>query len=182
MKNTESHYGWLTIAIHWLVAIVVIGLFALGAWMVGLGYYDPWYKQGPDIHKSIGVLLFITMLLRLAMRWFQEKPQALDSHTLLEQRIGTVVHISLYVLLFTIMTSGYLISTADDRAIEVFQWFTVPSLGELFEGQEDIAGEIHEYLAYFLMALVSLHALAALKHHFVDKDNTLKRMLGHRKN
>lgn len=73
--------------------------------------------------------------------------------------------------------SGYLISTADERPIEVFGWFSVPSFGSFIDNQEDIAGTIHEWLAYVLIALASVHALAALKHHFIDKDNTLKRML-----
>ena len=75
-----------------------------------------------------------------------------------------------------IMLSGYLISTADGRAIEVFSWFEVPATLSDIDGQEDIAGDIHEILAWTLIVLVALHALAALKHHFIDKDTTLKRM------
>ena len=73
--------------------------------------------------------------------------------------------------------SGYLISTADGRGIEVFNWFEVPGLGSFIENQEDLAGQVHEYAAYILIGLSSLHALAALKHHFMNKDNTLKKML-----
>jgi len=180
MKNTLSHYGWITISVHWLVAVTVIGLFALGYWMVDLGYYDPWNKQGPDLHKSIGILLFIVMLMRVVWRYFQIKPEALNSHTRIEKKIGSIVHIFLYSALFVLMISGYLISTADGRAIEVFNQFSIASLGELFTGQEDLSGIVHKYLAYVLMLTVILHALAALKHHFIDKDNTLRRMLGKR--
>ena len=74
-------------------------------------------------------------------------------------------------------TSGYLISTADGRAIDVFNWFAVPALGELIENQEDIAGDVHFYLAWILIVTASLHAIAALKHHFFNKDDTLKQML-----
>lgn len=66
-------------------------------------------------------------------------------------------------------------STADGRAIEVFNWFSMPAVGELFLNQADIAGEIHYYLAYSLIGLAALHALAALKHHYINKDNTLKK-------
>jgi len=59
-----------------------------------------------------------------------------------------------------------------------FNWFSVPALGELFENQADIAGEVHYYLSLSLIALVFIHAIAALKHHFINKDNTLTKMLG----
>jgi cytochrome b561 len=75
------------------------------------------------------------------------------------------------------MLSGYLISTADGRAIDVFNLFSVPALVSGFDNQEDIAGLVHQIIAYSLIALVVLHALAALKHHFIDRDRTLKRML-----
>jgi cytochrome b561 len=95
----------------------------------------------------------------------------------MEKRAAKLAHGVLYLLMLMIFLSGYLISTADDRGIDVFDWFTVPSMGELIDSQEDIAGLVHEYLAYTLIAMVVLHALAALKHHFIDKDNVLKRMV-----
>ena len=181
MINTDHHYGWITITLHWLVALLIFGLFGLGYWMVELGYYDPWYKQGPDIHRSIGIILFALMVFRLFWKTIQTKPKPLDSHNKLERVAGSLTHRLLYLLVFVIMISGYLISTADGRAIEVFQLVSVPSMGELFSNQEDIAGLVHQYLAYAMITLVLVHALAALKHHFIDKDKTLTRMLGHRK-
>jgi cytochrome b561 len=73
------------------------------------------------------------------------------------------------------MASGYLISTADGRLIEVFNWFSVPSLVQR-KGLEETAGEVHEWLAYATIALVALHAAASLKHHFVDRSRILTRM------
>jgi cytochrome b561 len=75
------------------------------------------------------------------------------------------------------MVSGYLISTADGRAIEVFAQFQIPALPWSIEQQEDLAGEVHESLAWILMGLVALHALAAVKHQLIDKDATLMRMI-----
>jgi cytochrome b561 len=89
LRNSSSRYGWVSIFMHWGVALVVFGLFALGLWMVGLDYYSTWRKDAPDLHKSIGLVLL---------------------------------------------------------------WALV-----IFSG---------------------LHALAALKHHFIDRDATLTRMLG----
>ena len=84
----------------------------------------------------------------------------------------------MYALLFGIFISGYLISTSDGRGIDIFDWYTVPSLGALFEDQSDIAGLLHYYFACTLIGLTSIHAIAALKHHFVNKDNTLRKMTG----
>ncbi|GHF94058.1 cytochrome b [Thalassotalea marina] len=181
IKNTTTRYGLLTIIIHWLVALAVVGLFALGYWMVDLNYYSTWYQTAPNIHKSVGILLFTVMLVRVLARVFQQKPVPLEQHSALEKKLAHTAHYLMYVGLFIIMLSGYLISTADGRPIEVFGLIEVPALGSFVENQEDIAGEIHEYFAYGLMVLVLLHAGAALKHHFIDKDQTLNRMLGRNK-
>jgi cytochrome b561 len=78
--------------------------------------------------------------------------------------------------MLALFISGYLISTADGRAIEVFGWFELPATLTLVN-QEDVAGVIHWGLAWTLMATVALHAVAAIKHHWLDKDKTLVRML-----
>ncbi|MBV1909588.1 MAG: cytochrome b [Kangiellaceae bacterium] len=178
MNNTENHYGWISIFIHWIVALTVFGLFGLGYWMVDLGYYDAWYKPAPALHKSIGITLLALMVVRTIWRKNQIKPKPLATHTEIERKSGHAVHIALYFIIFIVMFSGYFISTADGRAIEVFELFEVPGFGALIENQEDVAGLIHQYAAYTLVGIAILHALAALKHHFIDKDNTLKRMLG----
>ena len=125
-------------------------------------------------------MLFILMVCRLVWRNKQINPDHLPSHSTLERKAGKVIHSILYLLIFMIMTTGYLISTADGRGIEVFELFEIPSLGSFVENQEDIAGLIHQWLAYGLITLAVLHAFAAFKHHFIDKDNTLNRMIGKR--
>jgi cytochrome b561 len=178
LKNTSTDYGLIAIALHWLVTLAVIGLFALGLWMTDLDYYDPWYERAPDVHKSIGVLLFITVVLRLAWRWMNPVPRPEPTHAVWERRMAGIAHALLYALLFAVMIAGYLISTADGRPIQVFGLFAVPATLSGIENQEDIAGEIHEVLAFILIGLAAVHALAALKHHYFDRDRTLKRMLG----
>ena len=178
LKNTATAYGGVTLALHWLVALAVIGMFALGLWISELEYYDAWYQRGPALHKSIGILLFIIMAFRLVWRWLNPLPHPLPNHAPWERRLASIAHRLLYLLLFATMLAGYLISTADGRPIEVFGLFSVPATLSGIENQEDIAGEIHEVLAYTLIGLSVLHALAALKHHFIDRDRTLKRMLG----
>lgn len=177
-RNTTSRYGWVSIILHWLIALWVFGLFALGLWMMDLDYYSQWYRTAPDLHKSFGLLLFALMLLRLLWRLVNPKPSALPNYSRLTRVASSVGHGLLYVGLFALMISGYLISTADGRPIEFFGLFQVPALLSGLPRQEDIAGQVHEYLAWGLVIFAGLHGLAALKHHVVDRDATLRRMLG----
>ncbi|WP_337843211.1 cytochrome b [Rheinheimera sp.] len=170
-------YSRLQISLHWIVALMVIGLFASGFWMVELTYYSPWYKTAPFWHKSVGLVLALLVLWRLLLRLNNGPVEPVSGHSKAVKTASHLAHAALYLLLVLIVCSGYLISTADGRGIEVFGWFELPSLGQLFDQQADRAGLVHQWAAYSLIALVVLHALAALKHHFVDKDLTLKRML-----
>ncbi len=177
-RNTHDHYGAVAIALHWLMAIAVVGLFALGLWMTGLTYYDAWYTTGPEIHKGVGVLLFLVLIARLAWRLASPPPKPLPTLSPLERRASGLVHGLLYVLLLATMLTGYLISTADGRPVDVFGIFAVPATLTGLPNQADIAGDVHLALAIATIALASLHALAALKHHWIDRDRTLLRMLG----
>lgn len=177
-RNTQSSYGLIAVLLHWLVALAVFGLFGLGLWMVELTYYDPWYRRAPEIHKGIGILLFLTLVLRLVWRLGNPRPHPLPGHTRIEVRAAAVIHPLLYILLFAVMVTGYLISTADGRSIDVFGLFQVPATLNGLPNQADLAGDIHLALAITTMTLAGIHALAALKHHFLDRDRTLLRMLG----
>ncbi|MGF1727491.1 cytochrome b [Photobacterium nomapromontoriensis] len=176
MARDKQTYDGLFIFIHWLTAITVIGLFAAGLWMVDLNYYSQWYKPVPHWHKSVGLCLAIITLFRLGWKCIRLSPAIEGARW--EIAAAKVAHALIYLLLFGLFISGYLISTADGRAIDIFNWFSIPSVGELFPNQSDIAGDVHYYLAYSLIGLSVLHAIAALKHHFINKDNTLKKMLG----
>jgi cytochrome b561 len=177
-RNTEFSYGFIAILLHWIVAIIVIGLFILGLWMVDLNYYDPWYRRAPDLHKSIGVSLFAIMIFRLLWRWSNKKPQPLPGKSQLAQRISSIIHSILYLLIFTVMLSGYLISTADGRSIEVFDIVRIPATIKGIEQQEDIAGIVHLIVAIIFITLSGLHAMTALKHHFFNRDRTFLQMIG----
>ncbi|NBC46949.1 MAG: cytochrome b [Gammaproteobacteria bacterium] len=180
LRNTHDTYGLVAVSLHWLVALVVLGLFGLGLWMVELTYYDDWYRTAPAIHKGVGILLFITVTLRLGWRLVGLRPAPLATHSALERRVASITHGLLYVLLFAVMLSGYLISTADGRPVAVFGLFSVPALISDLPNQADVAGEVHLVLAISLVSLAAVHALAALKHHLIDRDRTLLRMLGRR--
>ncbi|STV85546.1 Cytochrome b561 homolog 2 [Klebsiella michiganensis] len=68
IKNSNTAFGLISIALHWLTAVAVYAMFALGLWMVTLGYYDVWYHKAPDIHKGIGILLMMGLIIRLVWR------------------------------------------------------------------------------------------------------------------
>jgi len=174
--NTQTQYGWISIALHWLMALAIVAMFALGVWMVGLDYTHPWYHRAPALHKSAGILLFALLICRLLWRWLQPVPTAIGRPW--EVRVAPIVHRLHYVLLFALMTTGYLIPTAQGAGIEVFDLFTLPALLNLDRAQADLVGRLHRWLAWAVIALAGLHALAALKHHFINRDATLARMLG----
>lgn len=176
-KNHKHGYGLIAITVHWLMALTVVALFALGLWMTDLTYYDTWYKTAPHLHKSIGILLALIFLFRIVWRLANQAPDKIPTIPVWELRLAHLVHLALYLLIFSVIVSGYMISTADGRAIDVFNWFSVPAWITPVENQEDIAGKFHFYLACALIALAGLHAGAALKHHFYDKDATLRRMI-----
>ena len=177
-RNSTSHYGLVSIVLHWLVALVVFGLFGLGYWMVDLDYYSSWRQTAPDLHKSIGLVLFAVMLARVVWRRVNPPPASLPNHGRMTRLASKLGHGFLYLGLFVLMISGYLISTADGRGIPVFGLFEVPASLTSIPDQEDVAGLVHEYLAWTLVIFAGVHALAALKHHFIDRDRTLARMFG----
>lgn len=179
-RNTESGYGAVSIVLHWSVAAAVFGLFGLGLWMVELTYYDDWYNRAPDIHRGIGVLLFLALGARLLWRLIDPPPRPEPGLSRLELRASAIVHVLLYVLLFATLLSGYLISTAKGQPIDVFGLFSLPATLSGLPNQAETAGDFHLGLAIALISLTGLHALAALKHHVLDRDRTLTRMLGRR--
>ncbi len=176
MDTPVKNYNFVARIMHWVSVLAIIGLFSVGLWMVDLSYYSEWYRIAPHYHRSIGILLAIVTIVRIVWKHMTVSPKI--EGKAYEVVAAKLAHALMYVLLFTIFITGYLISTSDGRGIEVFNWFTVPSAGELFPNQSDLAGEIHFYAAWTIILLAGLHALAALKHHFIDKDNTLRKMLG----
>ena len=174
--NTRHGYGLLQILLHWITVLGIATLIPLGLWMTGLDYYDPWYKKGPDLHRAIGVMLGALVVLRLCARRVQARPAPLDGDRL-RNRLAGITQALLYLLPLLLVTSGYLVSTADGRSVDVFGWFSVPATVHGIDGQEDIAGDVHFVLAMSLLAVIAAHAAAALHHHLLLKDATLRRML-----
>lgn len=119
LLNDETNYGWGPVLMHWLMAFAIIGLYPLGLYIEALDYYDPAYRTVPVWHKSIGLLVAAALLMRFVWRLANKPPRPLPQPVRLQQ-IAHVTHHLLYLLLATTLISGYLISTADGRAIELF--------------------------------------------------------------
>ncbi|MCL9783215.1 cytochrome b [Vibrio sp. S4M6] len=174
--ESVTNYNLSTRILHWLSAIIIIGMFVVGLWMVDLSYYSQWYNFAPHWHKSVGILFLFLTVFRFFWKSVTASPKVEGKP--IEIVLAKIAHLVMYLLLFVVFVSGYLISTADGRGIDVFDWFTIPGAGALFNQQADIAGDIHLYSAVVLISLAALHAIAALKHHYISKDNTLRKMIG----
>jgi cytochrome b561 len=176
LTNTPVHFGLITILIHWIMALIIIGLFVLGKYMVDLDYYDNYYHIAPWWHKSFGLLIGVLLLIRIVWRINNPKVNALSNYKPLEIKAAQIMQYLLYLLILICCISGYLISTAEDAGVSFFDWFEIPAVLSNGEQQADLAGVIHEYSTLALIILAGFHALAALKHHFIDKDKTLIRI------
>lgn len=172
-------WGSMSIILHWLTALFTFTLFFLGLWMVSLSYYEDWYKLAPHWHKSLGVIFSIVLLARLFWRCFNAPPTPIGDR-FWEKKSARAVHFLLYCLLLSMVLTGYLVATIDGDKLSVFNWFSIPSLIYDEGALEDFAEFAHQWIAYTIMALVVLHIIGALKHHYVDRDETLLRMLGRR--
>jgi len=179
-KNTREQYGRISRLLHWLMAIMVVLMAASGLYMVELDYYDPWYHQLPQWHKLGGLIVLVLLILRIVWRWINVRVEALAGTTAFEMKAAQWVHHLFYVLLCLIPLSGYLISTADGKGITWNGLVLLPALFPGFSGQADMAGKAHLLLVWCMAGLLLLHVAAALKHHVINKDKTLKRMLGGR--
>ena len=177
-KNSGTRYGRISRTMHWAMALLLIGLIALGLWMTGLTYYHRWYQTAPAIHEGLGVMAFLLFLLRLAWLWIDPPSRWSLGLKPWERRAAQATHRSFYLLMGIIPITGYLITTAKGLPVAVFGWFLVPALFPQWHGMADLAGKIHLYLGLSLAGLVLLHLGATLKHHFLDHDDTLAKMAG----
>lgn len=176
LKDSRNGFGWVSILIHWTSALLILFLFALGIYMVGLGYYDDWYHKGPELHISLGLIVLLLMLVRVVWRVINPTPEDLVAKPM-QNLAAKLVKAGLYLAIFVVLISGYLITTAEGQPASMFNLLKFPVLIELTAANVDLAGKLHEYFAWGIIALVVLHVLGALMHHFFMRDRTLVRML-----
>lgn len=161
--------------IHLFSALVVFALIPLGFYMKAVGD-EQLLMTLYDLHKSLGVLILAMVVFRIYLRIKTVEPTSSASHTRLERGLSIITHKSLYALLLVMPVSGWLMSNAAGFPVSFFGLFELPDLVAKNDETMAIYQNIHFFAAFVLIALIMLHAGGALKHHFIDKDATLKRM------
>ena len=178
IKNTLLEFGLLSKLLHWSIAVLILSLIWLGWYMVDLTYYDKWYNDSLHYHKSLGLIVLALALVKIGWQRYTPAPDSLPDLKTWEKAGAKFMHYVLWGMMLSIPVTGYLISTSAGKPIQLFNWFAIPAVVDVGEALRELAIAVHYYLAYATLLLVAGHAGAALKHHFVNRDSTLKRMLG----
>jgi cytochrome b561 len=158
------------------MAAMIVCAAGLGLYMVGLDL-SPQKLRLYAWHKWLGVTIFIVALVRAAWRLTHAAPRLPASVPRWQQRAAAYTHGLMYVLLFAIPISGWLTSSASGVPVVLFKVVPLPDLLEKDRLLAERLALVHASLNYALLALLALHVAAALKHHFYDRDEVLRRML-----
>ena len=178
LLNTKKTYGLVARFLHWTIALLVIGLFVSGLWMRSLDYTHPWYRAAPDLHTSFGLVFIAFLVFRISWRSVNMKPTPLG-RARVEHALSAVVHAFLYAMMIAMAITGYLYASADGKAPGFFGLVHFPVI--LYSKTvADRSGDLHEWFAYVIIGFVVLHLVGALKHHIIDRDDTLRRMVSGR--
>jgi cytochrome b561 len=176
LRNTVITYGSVAKFFHWLIFILIVGLY-----LVGLNMTD--MPLGPDkleiykLHKATGATVLGLIVLRLFWRLINPRPRMPDSMSLIEKMAAEVGHCALYILMIITPLSGWLMSSAAGYPVSVFGFYTLPDLIAPDKEFFTLSRDLHEIFATTLIVLAALHMVAALYHHFYQHDNVLRRML-----
>jgi cytochrome b561 len=174
--SPAEQYGRVAIALHWLTALLVVGSFTVGLSMVRLPLGRQklqWYGW----HKWIGITIFLVTCLRLAWRATHTAPPALSTMPPWQVRASVLVHRALYVLLLVIPVSGWIYSSSTGVQVVYLGLFPLPDLVPKDRVLARALLALHLTLNFTLFSLVCVHIAAALKHHVIDRDTVLTRML-----
>lgn len=174
--NHETSYGITSRINHWVIAIAMIGMLGLGLYLEFGGLERE--AKGPlmGIHKAVGVLVLIFGTWRVTWRLLHGFPEPASTLPSWQESASKVAHWVLLVGIILMPVSGLLSSLYGGRDVSVFGLFTLPAQ-EKIDWLKSLGGGVHSWFGKALAAVVVIHAAAALKHHFIDKDNTLSRML-----
>ena len=176
LKNTSKQYGVISQLLHWTVAVLFFMQF-IWAWRIeqlGLG------RQRYDLvnqHKSIGMTILVLVVMRLLWRQINVIPAYVPPITFQQRIISRYFHYLLYSLLLMIPITGWLMSSAAGFVVSWFGLIDLPSLIAQDDNLKKLFKLIHAILALSAGLIVLVHIVAALYHHFVKRDNTMKRML-----
>ncbi|OWY38369.1 cytochrome b [Xenophilus sp. AP218F] len=172
----SPRYTGVAIALHWLMAAMLIGLLAVGFIMHGLPF-SPFKLKIYSWHKWAGVSVFLLAWLRLAWRAGHRPPALPAAMGALTRALAHLGHAALYLLMIVIPLSGWLMSSAKGVPTVYFGVLPLPDLIAPDPRLGERLQFVHMTLNFLLIAVVAGHVAAALKHHLFDKDDVLKRML-----
>lgn len=179
--DNQQQLSPLTIFLHWIIALTMIGLTGVGLYMSTYEYY-PLY----DWHKSFGVVILAFVLVRIWWRVKNGWPVPVRAYPVLEHRLAQLTHWVLIVSTLLMPISGMMYSGLGGYGVKVFGWVLIPGNKNPETGQTEpfhaglsgLGEAVHHWLGYILIAAIVLHIAGALKHHVFDKDQTLRRMFG----
>lgn len=172
----NARYTKTAKSLHWLMAVLFLGMLGLGFYMQGLSL-SPDKLKLYSWHKWVGVTVFLLALFRIAWRVTHQPPALPSSMPRLMQIAAHAGHHMLYMLMFLIPLSGWLMSSAKGFQTVWFGILPIPDLLEKNKLLGDLLQTVHVSLNYLFIAVLIGHIGAALKHHFIDKDDILTRML-----
>lgn len=173
---SRARYTGTAIALHWMVAALILATFPLGLYMTELPL-SPDKLRLYSYHKWIGVTVFALALARIAWRLTHRPPPHDPPIHAWQRGAADAAHALLYVLLLVVPVSGWLYSSAVGVPTVYLGIWQIPDLLSRDRELADVLKVVHKSLTVTLGALVVVHAAAALKHHFVDRDGVLARML-----
>lgn len=176
LKNTSNSFGTIAKTLHWVIALGILGMLAVGFIMVDM---EPSPSKWTlySLHKSTGVLILLLVILRLTWRLQNTVPQLPTNLQLWHRQLAKLSPIILYILLFLMPLSGFTLSQAGGHPITVYGIFTLPNIVPKNLDYSTVASIIHKYGGFAFIGVLILHVGAALYHHFILKNNLLKRMM-----
>ncbi|WP_366910636.1 cytochrome b [Methylotenera sp.] len=178
--NFNNRYTLIAIGLHWLMALLIISLFAVGLYMHDLPL-SPWKLKIFSWHKWAGVTAFLLVMIRLGWRFTHRPPPLPISMSKSVKLAAHIGHGLLYLLMIAIPLTGWLMSSAKGFQTVYFGLIPIPDLLAKNKELGSLLRDVHETLNFVLIAIVIGHAGAAFKHHFIDKDDVLTRILPKRK-
>ena len=180
MRARPARYDGVARTLHWLIAALILSLVALGAWLVAAGYYDRWYGDALFWHRVLGLLVLPLAVFYIMWRGVCPGPAPVAGLGAWERAAATAAHGALFVLMFALPISGYLISAGAGAPIPLPGGIEIPAPASfgfaIGDGLRVFAERAHYWLGYGVAALAAIHAAAAIKHQWFDGNGVLRRM------
>jgi cytochrome b561 len=180
LRNTGASWGAVAKFLHWTIATLIFVQFALG-WTAASWRLSPTKLDLFVWHKSIGLLIFLLVLLRLLWRFVNPVPTLPVDTRPWERTAAHLSHGLLYLLMLAIPLSGWVINSAAKVPFRVFWLFPLPAIVAPDKMLAELAKQVHLILFITIATVVVLHMIAAFRHHFVKRNDTLTRMLPNRR-